>query len=336
MEKYEKCPFCNSDSQFSDIGGYESYQCGKCGSFKITEEAKNIIVTELAKPKINREVVSANIRGWLFEHTVKKDINITQELATYLLLLKSPSVNEKSEKLMIWLEKQQKYAGDKIPVANTYDVEQEFISASWSLNKLECKFLLEEYLFKEKKFINLTQREPQRGYGLECSITPSGYSYLAELNKMNHDSQLGFCAMWFDSALNQVWINAIEPAIQGAKYQAKRIDKHDHIEGVVDEILALIRRSRFIIADLTGNRGGVYYEAGFAKGLGIPVIFTCEKKQFNDSKVKVHFDVQHFNILLWDYDNYGEFKIKLQNRIGATIGQGKFVSQPIRVLEKIG
>ncbi len=36
---------------------------------------------------------------------------------------------------------------------------------------------------------------------------------------------------------------------------------------------------RFMIADFTGHRGGVYFEAGFAHGLGIPVIWTCREDQ---------------------------------------------------------
>ena len=33
---------------------------------------------------------------------------------------------------------------------------------------------------------------------------------------------------------------------------------------IPSEIISEIKRSKFMIADLTGYRGGVYYEAGFA------------------------------------------------------------------------
>ena len=36
----------------------------------------------------------------------------------------------------------------------------------------------------------------------------------------------------------------------------------------MDRIIAQIRASKFVVADFTRNRGGVYYEAGFALGLG--------------------------------------------------------------------
>lgn len=79
------------------------------------------------------------------------------------------------------------------------------------------------------------------------------------------------------------------------------------------------------MADLTGYRGGVYWEAGFAYGLGLPVIYTCHKSwlkpEYNDNneitREGVHFDVEHRNMILWD--NVEELKIKLENRIAAVI-----------------
>jgi len=50
---------------------------------------------------------------------------------------------------------------------------------------------------------------------------------------------------------------------------------------------AAIRTARFVIADLTHDNNGAYFEAGFAEGLGLPVIYTCEAGKF-DAK-KTHF-----------------------------------------------
>ena len=59
----------------------------------------------------------------------------------------------------------------------------------------------------------------------------------------------------------------------------------------------------------------MYYEAGFAHGLGIPVIFTCRK----EDKGKLHFDTSHFNHIFWEEQKPEELKKALQNRIRATI-----------------
>ena len=60
-----------------------------------------------------------------------------------------------------------------------------------------------------------------------------------------------------------------------------------------------IRTSRFLIADLTHENPGAYWEAGYAEGLGKPVIYTCEKKKF-ENQVKTHFDTNHHLTLQWD------------------------------------
>ena len=101
-------------------------------------------------------------------------------------------------------------------------------------------------------------------------------------------------------------------------YRAMRIDKKEHNNKIDDEIIAEIKRSKFLVADFShgknGIRRGVYYEAGFAHGLGIPVIFTCCK---NDES-KLHFDTRQFNHIIWK--NAEDLKKQLKDRIGATLG----------------
>lgn len=84
-------------------------------------------------------------------------------------------------------------------------------------------------------------------------------------------------------------------------------------ESIFDHIVASIRRSRFLIADLTEASSNVYWEAGFAYGLGMKVIYTCRESD----KEKVKFNVQHNNIIFWkDGEDLYE---KLKSRIEAVI-----------------
>jgi nucleoside 2-deoxyribosyltransferase len=120
--------------------------------------------------------------------------------------------------------------------------------------------------------------------------------------------------------VKSVWSHAIEPAILSAGYESKRIDGHHHNNRIDDEIIALIRRSKFVVADFTGQRGGVYFEAGYALGHGLPVIWTIRKDDLKD----VHFDNRQYNFLLWDEGDLEGFKVALQNRIEATLGRGSY------------
>ena len=97
-----------------------------------------------------------------------------------------------------------------------------------------------------------------------------GHSQVAAKQENVNTSQ-GFVAMWFDDSMTEAYEKGIQPAIEDAGYKAMRIDQKEHANKIDDEIIAEIRRSRFIVADFShggdGARGGVYYEAGFAHGL---------------------------------------------------------------------
>lgn len=121
--------------------------------------------------------------------------------------------------------------------------------------------------------------------------------------------------MWFDKQLKPAWDNGFEPALKATGYEPIRVDHVQHNNKIDDQIIADIRLSGLLVADFTGNRGGVYFEAGFAMGLGIPVIWTC-----SDTKIDVenlHFDTRQYNHILWSTPE--DLKVKLQNRIAATI-----------------
>ena len=126
----------------------------------------------------------------------------------------------------------------------------------------------------------------------------------------------GFVAMWFDDDMKAVYEAAIEPAISDAGYDPFRVDSHEHVNRIDDEIISQIRASRFLVADFTGHRGGVYFEAGYALGRGLPVIWTCRKNDLD----QLHFDTRQYKFI--DWENPEEFRERLRNRIGAIIGQG--------------
>ena len=152
------------------------------------------------------------------------------------------------------------------------------------------------------------------------NLTVEGYAHLEELERGATDSSQAFVAIWFHDSMTDAWEKGIKPAIKAAGYEALRIDQKEHDNRIDDEMIAEIRRSRFIVADFThgedGARGGVYYEAGFAHGLGIQVIFTCRKDVFE----KVHFDTRQYNHIVWETTE--ELRSRLVDRIAAVVGDG--------------
>lgn len=158
------------------------------------------------------------------------------------------------------------------------------------------------------------------GGGVRVQPTVAGWRELDNLKRPQADSTQAFVAMWFNELTTEAYTKGIEPALNATGYKPIRIDKKEHNNKIDDEIIAEIRRSRFLIADFTCEpknvRGGVYYEAGFAQGLGIPVIWTCKDTSLND----LHFDTRQYSHIVWKAP--ADLLVQLKNRIGATIGDG--------------
>jgi hypothetical protein len=178
----------------------------------------------------------------------------------------------------------------------------------------ELEFMLKPLMADELLWFSIVPLElPVRLY----ELTPKG---LLELESAGStESAVALCAMWFDTDVLPLYTGVIEKASRACGYDPQRLDRKEHNNNNIDdEIIASIRGSRFVIADMTGHRGGLYYEAGFAHGLGLPVIFMLRE----DDQQDVHFDVRQQNFILWKPDEFPEARKRLENRIRATLGQG--------------
>lgn len=131
-----------------------------------------------------------------------------------------------------------------------------------------------------------------------------------------------FVAMMFSAEMSPTYEKVYKPVIQSLNYAAMRIDEKQFNGSIIGEITTEITNSVALIADLTGNRGGVYYEAGIARGLQlcnhpIKLILACKRDFFD--KERVHFDVSGDNIVL--YENNDDLKNKLFSRLQAVLGK---------------
>lgn len=165
------------------------------------------------------------------------------------------------------------------------------------------------------------------GGGGTYRLTAAGYDRMEQLTAGRIQFDQGFVAMWFASDMADAYDQGLAPGIEDAGYRPMRIDRKEHNNKIDDEIIAEIRRSRFLVADMTcpvaedpsGEtfaipRGGVYYEAGFAQGLGIPVIWSARE----DTVGYLHFDTRQYSHILWK--DAADLREKLRVRIGAVLG----------------
>jgi hypothetical protein len=151
-------------------------------------------------------------------------------------------------------------------------------------------------------------------------LTFKGWDHMLGTSATSAEHGRVFVAMWFDDSMDPAYKDGIEPALWGTGYEPVCMNAVFHNDDINYSILAEIRRAQFVVADITGARGGVYFEAGFAKALGRDVFFTCREDRFLDDR---HFDTEHFQHTMWN--NPAELRARLREKVLALKGPGPHV-----------
>lgn len=277
------------------------------GVYEIPKELLSLIDNMSDKQK-------ARLTTWLIDRRARgtKCPIVTKEIIEYVKNTRPLPAYKRAERLLRLIAEKSETVGSYVPVReSTPDVYAWSESTTWE----EVNYFF--YCLGVKGWIgNAISTEEATDY----VVTMDGYSQIEKGQIINSNSNQGFVAMWLDDKVVDAFENGIKPGIEDAGYKVLRIDQKFNVNKIDDEIIAEIRRSRFLVADFTqgddGARGSVYYEAGFASGLGIPVIYLCRK----DQKDKLHFDTRQYYHILWN--DISNLRNDLRTRIQALIGDG--------------
>lgn len=302
------CPICKLEDttieSSTDFGGMNTYNCPRCGRYIITNVA---LSTAELSPKLSAWIRDLNEKGI---DTPKITTDTLKSLPDY-----SPS--DKQLILLRNIERKSKYPGYEVNLVPVFDIPlawasnmEEFIYYLQSLHDRELLKFQEELL--KNRFHRLS---PISTFGLPVIITASGWDYLDKRAVEIKDKTQVFVAMSFSEEMKPAWDKALKDAIIEAGYKAYRIDVEPHIDRIDTKIITEIKNSRFLVADVTEQKHGVYFEAGYALGLGLPVIWCVRK----DHLSKVHFDTRQYNHIVWESEE--ELKEQLYNFICANIGK---------------
>jgi hypothetical protein len=125
-----------------------------------------------------------------------------------------------------------------------------------------------------------------------------------------------FIAMSFASELDAAHA-AIARAIRECSLVPVRVDLVHHNEKICDRVVAEIKGSGYMVADVTFHRQNVYFEAGLAAGMGRPVIWSCR----SDLLAAGHFDTRQYSYVAWTTE--ADLFQQLKDRMLATIPEAR-------------
>ncbi len=296
------CPVCKSPAK-STGPSYGPFQieCERCGTYRLTYPA--LTATSLLKDSHQLYLLSAALRY----HSFHKTSVLLEHDNGDELIRSIPIPNDLIDAidLILWhfADNSNRYSSvitftpdNDYPIAATHDGE-------------EFKYVIDSA--KEEGYLEVGDEMPYAEKRVDCQLTRSGWQRIRDIKDRRIISDQAFVAMSFDSTLNFIYDNAIYLALKSCNFNPYRIDRQ-HFSGKVDDmIISEIRKSGILIADFTQNKPGVYFEAGFAMGLKIPVIWTCRDTDMN----AVHFDTNHFSHIVWN--DASDFESKLKARIEA-------------------
>lgn len=107
--------------------------------------------------------------------------------------------------------------------------------------------------------------------------------------------------------INKLYESTVLPAAKQLDVVCEKLDLLEPSSSISQAIVDGIEKALCVVADLTYARQSVYFEIGYARGLGIPTLLICRKdhERSDADDRKVHFDVKLDKISYWWTDEDG-------------------------------
>jgi len=339
----EKCPICDSDlEKKEDISDTCNYTCPRCGVFQTTDDLEDDLPWLLSKDVTlhtpNKDIQKvAVLSHWIrtknesmpsFGHP--KRILLKKDVVENIVKQPPPKPSEQADKFVLWLGNSKNPPGELIWVQA--DTHQSIMGAITPPGfGLILEHLVNTEILKTDNprptqvmhsgsFSRSRSNMPMQDMHLGANVCLSlkGWDRYEKLKRGATESRKAFMAMKYgEEELDRIVNDFFRDAVKQTGFDLFLLYERPKA-GLIDNRLRVeIQTSRFLIADLTHKNPGAYWEAGYAEGLGKPVIYTCEQKKFK--KFKTHFDTNHHLTILWDEKNPDEAAKQLKATIRATL-----------------
>jgi hypothetical protein len=307
------CNNPNANRQEGD-GDFARFDCPRCGSFALSGTAEPVLMQRLGEVPFRRSLMSHTLRRMQRPDQKRFHVIGTDELPTFWREERLPSPLEQADNLILWIgdnqmtphawaETTQSGIAATIGIGVSPDGND---SGGWAWLNTELT---------PKKLYRLHPR-PAPPVGLQLEL--AGWEKYEALKKRRIESRTAFMALKFGNAtIDRMVEECARPAVRRTGFELRILtDQQD--AGLIDnQIRAGILSARFLISDLTQGSYGAYWEAGFGEGRGIPVVYTCEKADWQ--KNKTHFDTNHMATIIWDINDLKAAENALVAMIRATL-----------------
>lgn len=306
----DPCPFCRSPATIrgSDPFREEAWACVWCGEFVLRYPVNDPDRLRKLKPEV--------LRGLVIERTLRREapLVISEQNASYLLSLGPNGPVEQAERFLLNLSLKSSEPGIFTALTSNKHQNLAFCAANDA-------FVAWLGFLRAEGLIEYEGERRDQPNDLSFRLTLAGWRRVAEIRQRGEHRDAAFVAMAFRPEFDELWKNAIEPALDRTGWRAIRADKEHHTHRIDDWILNQIRAARFLVVDTTASNAGACFEAGYALGIGKLVVWLAEDGSFQEGK-GLHFDIRQYNHLKWTRGAEAQLIGPLMERIVNTAGSG--------------
>ena len=307
----EKCPICGLGARkFPDISrDILKYHCVNCGLYRVNGFLVDTILNANPLDSLDSAKLSYAIRRIqtsLEEYGTDEalpylDENIIEDLIKSTELPKPP---EQMKMMVRWIGDNQPSPGFMVVLHHINDRAQ-----FGAIDKETVRFILTS--LSEQ---GLVEDYSSMGPESTVKLTALGWELYEKLEISSDTTREVFMAMGYGSDAADKAYHQFEDAVFDTGFKLWRLDERPEA-GLIDaRMIVAIQNAKFVIADLTNQNSGVYWEAGMAHGLGKKVIYTCCESDWE----KIHFDTNHYTTVKWKEDDLDEAVENLKASIRAT------------------
>lgn len=307
------CPVCDAQvgRRENDPTGRDAVvvDCPHCGNFAISGSLAASLphfrsISRDASPKLShalRRSAESNERPMFTTYT-----------AEAVLKQPLPRPSEQADLLVRWLAENVDGPGETLWIAHA---THGAIVGARSSAGFE---LVLDHLFENGLVTGHQIQTNAGGDTADATLTFAGWERYESLRRGGQVYRKAFMAMKFgDALLDRVLEDVFKPAALRTGFDLFKLTDRPKAGLIDNRMRAEIQACDFVVADLSHDNLGAYWEAGYAEGLGKPVIYTCERAKFEAAKT--HFDTNHHLTILWDQASPGDCSQELVATIRATL-----------------
>jgi nucleoside 2-deoxyribosyltransferase len=301
MPTEDLCPLCGESVKIwnYDRNFRRAYECENCGRFYLWSPLDNDI------DYFKQNSSFYKLSSWVFEqnNSFNHVPEIDEKKLKEILAQPDKKIRQKFDLMLQTISKLNEWKTKYIQ------------TRSWIKDEEELALLFQKAL--DENMINGNLKKTLNGSYVFTfnGLTFDGKEYLESLQEPNITSKSVFVAFHFEDTIKEIFDNKVKEAVENCGLEYRRVSSMttDLDKNINDEIIGFIKSARLVIADFTNQRNSVYFEAGYAMGMGLPVIWTCKK----DDVKKLAFDIRQYPVILWSGGQ--ELKEKLSQRIKAIL-----------------